>query len=159
MSSTEVRACNAQWGIQKSANKIFFEAQVEINLGIINEFDIVIQPLPQAVEFPVLFLPREPQHNLDEEEDNEEDALIEFETLDKAQIMKILRGEKLEKLEVELRDDNDDNNNNPGPRGNNPQPQRPKTTSSPGGIPIKIPDILLPPGTGQRGPEASTRSS
>lgn len=76
------------------------------------------------------------------------DALLEFETLDKAQIEKVLRGEKLQKLEVELRDDKDENNNNNnnGPRGNAPQPKKPIETSSKGGLGIKLPDVLLPPG-------------
>ena len=89
------------------------------------------------------------------------DALIEFETLDKAQIEKILRGEKLEKIQVELRDESDDNDNSGPPRGNNPQPKRPQPTTSTGGIGIKLPDVLLPPGAGHRGsePGAPTRST
>ena len=87
------------------------------------------------------------------------DALIEWETLDKAQIQKVLRGEKLEKLEVELRKDDDSNNNNDPPRGNNPQPKKPQETGSKGGIGIKLPDVLLPPGTGARGGEPETTRS
>lgn len=79
------------------------------------------------------------------------DALIEWETLDKAQIERILRGEKLEKLEVELRQEEDNNNDRGGPRGNNPQPKQPKETSSKGGVGIKLPDVLLPPAAGTRG--------
>ncbi|KAJ9475082.1 Verprolin [Pseudozyma hubeiensis] len=78
MSWSEVRARNAHWGIRRPADETFFEAQVEINLGIINEFDIAIQPLPQAVEFADPFLPREPQHDSDEDEDDEQDDSIEF---------------------------------------------------------------------------------
>ncbi|KAK5087634.1 i-AAA protease yme1 [Exophiala xenobiotica] len=81
------------------------------------------------------------------------DALMEWETLDKAQIEKVLRGEKLEKLEVELRKDDDNDNSSSGPRGNNPQIKKPQQTSTPGGIGIKLPDVLLPPGTGTRGSE------
>lgn len=87
------------------------------------------------------------------------DALIEFETLDKAQIEKVLRGEKLEKLEVELRKEEDQKNNSDPPRGSAPM-EKPKETSTKGGIGIKLPDVLLPPGTGTRGsePEQPTRS-
>lgn len=81
------------------------------------------------------------------------DALIEWETLDKAQIERVLRGEKLEKIEVELREDNKESNNNSGTK-------KPKETSTKGGIGIKLPDVLLPHGTGQRGSEPeATRSS
>ncbi|KAK5087043.1 i-AAA protease yme1 [Lithohypha guttulata] len=89
------------------------------------------------------------------------DALLEWETLDKAQIEKVLRGEKLEKIEVELRKDDDNNNNNDPPRGNAPQEKKRKETSQPGGLGIKLPDVLLPPGAGPRGnePEAPTRNA
>ncbi len=89
------------------------------------------------------------------------DALMEYETLDKAQIERVLRGEKLEKLEVELRkeDDNSNSSSNP-PRGNKLIEGKPKETGPKGGIGIKLPDVLLPPGTGTREnePEATTRS-
>lgn len=80
------------------------------------------------------------------------DALIEFETLDKAQIEKVIRGEKLEKLEIELRKEDEKKNNDDPPRGSSPM-IRPKETSTKGGIGIKLPDVLLPPGTGTRGSE------
>ena len=49
------------------------------------------------------------------------DALMEFETLDKAEIEKILRGEKLKRLEVQLQEEEDKKDNNgKGPRGGNP---------------------------------------
>lgn len=86
------------------------------------------------------------------------DALLEFETLDREQIEKVLRGEKLEKIVVELRDDPKPDNS--GPKGNNPQEKKPKETSTKGGMGIKLPDVLLPPGAGGRGGETeSARSS
>lgn len=93
MSWSEVRARNAHWGIRRPADETFFEAQVEINLGIINEFDIAIQPLPQAVEFADPFLPREPQHDSDEDEDVEGNDPIEFRHLTERQ--KVIRLETL----------------------------------------------------------------
>ncbi|EXJ54262.1 hypothetical protein A1O7_09599 [Cladophialophora yegresii CBS 114405] len=79
------------------------------------------------------------------------DALLEFETLDREEIMKILRGEKLQKLEVELRED-DDRDNNDG--GNKTPPKKEKETTGPkGSLGIKLPDVLLPPSTGGRGGE------
>lgn len=80
------------------------------------------------------------------------DALLEFETLDAEEISKILRGEKLKRLEVELRE-NEDKSTEGGGRGNNPQPKKEKETGAKGGVGIKLPDVLLPPGTGGRGGE------
>lgn len=88
------------------------------------------------------------------------DALIEWETLDKAQIERVLRGEKLEKLHVELRPEEENDSTKSEPKGNTPPPKKPKETSSKGGIGIKLPEVLLPPGTGTRGSEPeATRSS
>lgn len=80
------------------------------------------------------------------------DALLEFETLDAEEISKILRGEKLKRLEVELRE-NEDKSTEGGGRGNNPHPKKEKETGAKGGVGIKLPDVLLPPGTGGRGGE------
>ena len=80
------------------------------------------------------------------------EALLEFETLDAEEITKIMRGEKLKRLEVELRE-NEENNNEGGGRGNNPQPKKEKETGPKGGVGIKLPDVLLPPSTGGRGGE------
>jgi ATP-dependent metalloprotease len=80
------------------------------------------------------------------------DALLEFETLDAEEITKVMRGEKLKRLEVELRE-NEEKNNEGGGRGNNPQPKKEKETGPKGGVGIKLPDVLLPPGTGGRGGE------
>jgi ATP-dependent metalloprotease len=77
------------------------------------------------------------------------DALLEFETLDRADIEKILRGEKLTRLEIELREDKDEG---PGPKGGTTQDKKPVVKSpSKGGVGIKLPDVLLPPNTGTRG--------
>lgn len=100
-----------------------------------------------------------------QELENLKDALLEFETLDKAQVLQVLRGEKLQKIEVELRDDNDDSNkkNDGGsPRGGNPLIHKPKGETGPkGGIGIKLPEVLLPPGAGAgtRGGQAETRDA
>ncbi|KIV98202.1 hypothetical protein PV10_01879 [Exophiala mesophila] len=76
------------------------------------------------------------------------DALMEFETLDAEQIHKILRGEKLKRLEVELRESEEKESTEGGGRGNNPQPpKKEKETGPKGGVGIKLPDVLLPPGT------------
>ncbi|KEF57799.1 uncharacterized protein A1O9_05719 [Exophiala aquamarina CBS 119918] len=80
------------------------------------------------------------------------DALLEFETLDAEEITKVMRGEKLKRLEVELRE-NEEKNNESGGRGNNPQPKKDKETGPKGGVGIKLPDVLLPPATGGRGGE------
>jgi len=80
------------------------------------------------------------------------DALIEYETLDRDEIMKILRGEKLQKLEVELREEDDsESGKNGGTKF--PTPKKEKETGPKGGLGIKLPDVLLPPGTGGRGGE------
>ena len=76
------------------------------------------------------------------------DALIEFETLDAEEIQKILRGEKLKRLDVELRENDDKESTEGSGRGNNPQqPKKEKETGPKGGVGIKLPDVLLPPGT------------
>ena len=77
------------------------------------------------------------------------DALMEYETLDRADIEKILKGEKLQRLEVELREDKDDG---PSPKGNSPQEKKPVVKGpSKGGVGIKLPEVLLPPSTGRGG--------
>lgn len=87
------------------------------------------------------------------------DALLEFETLDREEIMKILRGEKLKRLEVELRE-NDETDNGDNSRGNNKsQPKKDKEIGGKGGVGIKLPDVLLPPGTGRGGEKESARVS
>ena len=86
------------------------------------------------------------------------DALLEFETLDKEEIMKLLRGEKLKRLEVELqeKEKEEKSSDDKGGRGGSPQPKKAKETGGKGGVGIKLPDVLLPPGTGTRnGPESA----
>jgi ATP-dependent metalloprotease len=85
------------------------------------------------------------------------DALLEFETLDKEEIMKLLRGEKLKRIEVALQEKEEKSNDGKGPRGGPPQPRKQKETSGKGGVGIKLPDVLLPPNTGTRsGTEGAT---
>ena len=79
------------------------------------------------------------------------DALVEYETLDRDEIMKILKGERLKKIEVELREDDGGDGGKGG--GSKVQPKKDKETGPKGGLGIKLPDVLLPPGTGGRGGE------
>lgn len=85
------------------------------------------------------------------------DALLEFETLDKEEILKLLRGEKLKRIEVELQEKDEKKDDKGGPRGSSPQPKPNKDVSGKGGVGIKLPDVLLPPGTGTRGDPESAR--
>ncbi|EXJ81874.1 hypothetical protein A1O1_07939 [Capronia coronata CBS 617.96] len=86
------------------------------------------------------------------------DALLEFETLDREDINKILRGEKLKRLEVELRE-NDDDSGSPG-RENKLPPKKDKDIGPKGVVGIKIPEVLLPPGApGRRGESENARAS
>ncbi|KIX05169.1 uncharacterized protein Z518_06041 [Rhinocladiella mackenziei CBS 650.93] len=77
------------------------------------------------------------------------DALIEFETLDREEVLRILRGEKLKRLEVELREKDENDKGSGGP----PQPKKDKETGPKGNVGIKLPDVLLPGGAGSRGGE------
>ncbi|KAI1613047.1 intermembrane space AAA protease IAP-1 [Exophiala viscosa] len=90
------------------------------------------------------------------------DALMEFETLDREEILKILRGEKLERLEVQLQQDDDKNDsNNSSGRGSSPAIKKGKEVGPKGGVGIKLPDVLLPPGatTGAGEKEGAARVS
>lgn len=124
------------------------------NIDYTQDYDRLSSETKQQIEREVRQIvedAREQADKLMREKRNElealKDALMEWETLDKAQIEKVLRGEKLEKLEVELRKDDDNDNSSSGPKGNNPQPHKPQETGSKGGIGIKLPGVLLPPGT------------
>jgi hypothetical protein len=64
--------------------------------------------------------------------------------------MKLLRGEKLKRLEVELQEKDEKKDEKGGPRGSSPQPKPVKETGGKGGVGIKLPDVLLPPSTGTR---------
>jgi ATP-dependent metalloprotease len=79
------------------------------------------------------------------------DALLEFETLDKEDVMKILKGEKLKRIKPEFVSGGDDekkDDNNDGGRPNNIKDRKSKETGPKGGVGIKLPDVLLPPGAG-----------
>jgi ATP-dependent metalloprotease len=85
------------------------------------------------------------------------DALMEYETLSREEILQIMKGEKLQRLEPELLDTkeeeknkDDDEQGRKGP----PQPKQKKETSKKGGVGIKLPDVLLPPGTRREGEES-----
>merc|ERR1712000_13444 len=84
------------------------------------------------------------------------DALLEFETLDREEIMKILRGGKLKRLEVQLQEEEEKKDNNGG-RGS-PPPKKEKEVGTKGGVGTKLPDVLLPP-SGRGGEKESARVS
>lgn len=79
------------------------------------------------------------------------DALIEFETLDREEIMKILRGEKLQRIQPELRPEESKNDNGGRPIKAPEEEKKKKPSPSKGGVGIKLPEVLLPPGA--KGPE------
>ena len=82
------------------------------------------------------------------------DALLEFETLDKEEILKVIKGEKLKKIEPERREE-DEKKDDQGGRPTKPPEKKKHESPSKGGVGIKLPDVLLPPGaTGTRGGEA-----
>ena len=87
------------------------------------------------------------------------DALIEFETLDRDEIVKLLKGEKLKRIEIELQEKEESVNDKGGPKGSSPAVKPKKETSGKGGVGIKLPDVLLPPGTGTRSDPESARVS
>ena len=83
------------------------------------------------------------------------DALMEYETLDKEEVMKVIKGEKLRRIppepmgtEEKKKDDEDGNKRNKKGTDN-----KGKDTGPKGGIGIKLPDVLLPTGAGGRGGE------
>ncbi|RMZ90810.1 hypothetical protein DV736_g1946, partial [Chaetothyriales sp. CBS 134916] len=82
------------------------------------------------------------------------DALLEYETLTKEEILKVIKGDKLKRIEPETREEEKDSN--VGGRANKPPETKKKhESSSKGGMGIKLPEVLLPPGTtGNRGGEA-----
>jgi ATP-dependent metalloprotease len=81
------------------------------------------------------------------------DALLEFETLTKEDILKVIKGEKLQRIEPEPQEPEESNGKND--RGGNVKDKgKVKETSSKGGVGIKLPDVLLPPNPGTRGPGA-----
>ena len=85
------------------------------------------------------------------------DALIEFETLDKEEILKVMKGERLRKLEPEMRgNDEDEGGKKEEKKDEKGGKKEKKTSGSKGGVGIKLPDVLLPPGV--KGGESSARS-
>ena len=85
------------------------------------------------------------------------DALIEFETLDKEEILRVMKGERLSKLEPELRGgDEDEGGKKEEKKDEKGGKKEKKTSGSKGGVGIKLPDVLLPPGV--KGGESSARS-
>ncbi len=79
------------------------------------------------------------------------DALMEYETLSRDEILQIMKGEKLKRLQPELQDTMEEKKDDDEQgRGGPPQPKQKKETGKKGGVGIKLPDVLLPPGTTSR---------
>lgn len=81
------------------------------------------------------------------------DALLEYETLDRDEILQIMKGEKLKRIEPELQEASPEgkkDDDGAQGRGGSPPPKQKKETSKKGGVGIKLPDVLLPPGTTRR---------
>ena len=76
------------------------------------------------------------------------DALIEFETLDKEEILRVMKGEKLTKLEPEMRgnDEDEGGKKEETKKDDKGAKKEKKVSGSKGGVGIKLPDVLLPPG-------------
>lgn len=78
------------------------------------------------------------------------DALMEYETLDKEEVLKVIRGEKLKRIPPEpmgteeVKKDDEDG----GDRRKKANQNKPKETGPKGGLGIKLPDVLLPAGAG-----------
>jgi ATP-dependent metalloprotease len=81
------------------------------------------------------------------------DALMEYETLDKEEILKVMKGEKLKKIEPEKRP-SDERDDQGGRTAKQPEKKSPHPSPSKGGVGIKLPDVLLPPAVGNKGGEA-----
>ena len=80
------------------------------------------------------------------------DALMEHETLSREEILQVMKGEKVKRLEPELQDPKEENKDDGGQaRGAPPPPQKKKETGAKGGVGIKLPEVLLPPGTRREG--------
>lgn len=80
------------------------------------------------------------------------DALVEHETLTRDEILQVMRGEKLTRLEPELQSDSakeEKKNRDDGEQGKGGplQPKQKKETGKRGGVGIKLPEVLLPPGS------------
>lgn len=74
------------------------------------------------------------------------DALMEYETLSRDEILQIMKGEKLKRIQPELQDPTKGEEKRDGEqsRGGSQVPTKEKKTSKKGGVGIKLPDVLLP---------------
>jgi ATP-dependent metalloprotease len=80
------------------------------------------------------------------------DALMEYETLSRDEILQIMKGEKLKRIEPEIQETKEENkDDDEHGRGGPPQPKTKKETGKKGGVGIKLPEVLLPPGTRREG--------
>jgi ATP-dependent metalloprotease len=123
------------------------------NVDLASEYDSLSSETKQEIEREVRRIVEEGRQQADKiindkrkELEALKDALLEFETLDREEIMKLLRGEKLQRIQPEIRED-DEKKNDSGDRPTKSQDSKEKKkTSSKGGVGIKLPDVLLPPG-------------
>ena len=73
------------------------------------------------------------------------DALMEYETLSREEIMLVIKGEKLVRVEPEVEQDGgEEKKDEPDRTRGTPTPPKKKETSNKGGVGIKIPEVLLP---------------
>ncbi len=81
------------------------------------------------------------------------DALIEYETLTREEILQVMQGEKVKRIEPELQEANKEEKKEDDEqgRGGPPKPKQKKETGKKGGVGIKLPDVLLPPGARREG--------
>jgi ATP-dependent metalloprotease len=84
------------------------------------------------------------------------DALMEHETLTRDEILLVMKGEKLVRVaEQDLMDGGgdkaEDDGQGPPQQQQPPPPKQKKETGKKGGVGIKLPDVLLPPGARREG--------
>lgn len=71
------------------------------------------------------------------------DALMEYETLSREEVMKVLKGEKLHRSEPEMADDSGEGKKDVPDRSRGGKPPK-KETGKKGGLGLKLPDVLIP---------------
>jgi ATP-dependent metalloprotease len=130
------------------------------SLDLHSNYDNLSNQTKQQIESEVRIIVEGARHRADgilkskrQELELLKDALLEYETLTRDEILQIMKGEKLQRIEPEkaepIKDVKDDNDERGG--GNSPQEKKKKETGKKGGVGIKLPDVLLPPGTRREG--------
>ena len=87
------------------------------------------------------------------------DALIEYETLDKEEVLQVIQGKKLQRIEPELMGTDDtpsDEEDSGKKKKGKVNENKNKETGPKGGVGIKLPDVLLP-GGGRGGEKENAR--